>query len=130
MGCGHSHANLQFRTYVHVSAFETSSSHPVVKQEHALSLAGCSACSICKGRVVSFAVGKHGGRQDSPGYSHGPCLQFQLRHLRCKSRKPHGRGQPLLQLTICSQMLVVNTWFFSSFKGKNKESKIWFIQFT
>lgn len=52
----------------------------------------------------------------------GPLLPLHFKHqpLGSKSRKTHGRGLPLSQLTICSQMLVVKTWFFSSFKEKER----------
>lgn len=63
-----------------------------------------------------------GVREDSPDSSQGPSasLHFKQEYLRSHSRKTHRRGLPLSQLTICSQMLVVRTWFFSSFKEKER----------
>lgn len=60
------------------------------------------------------------------GVKHQPQLSSELlsmqsehMHMGQKQAGPW-QGLPLPELTICSQMLVVKTWFFSSLKSKKK----------
>ena len=122
-GCAWAHADLHLTIVLRSSASEISTSHPVVKQEHALNLAGGSPEQVkvgCSASLVTWVK----SRSTVLGILRDPTsLKFLLRHLGIKSRKPSWQRLPLSQLTICSQMLVVNTWFFSSFKEKKKRER-------
>ena len=61
-------------------------------------------------------------REDCPGFYQRLSASRAFQELASgkQEQKDHRRGLPLSQLTICSQMLVVKTWFFSSFKEKER----------